>query len=112
MQVEGTPCLYFPAGIEAELSLTSYFGDGADKLTFTGVAAGDEAVQTLGIEEISVVDGFLKIRCTKTGTARVSVTAVVGGTSVGGGDSMGGMEVCRDVMLVVRKNAAENGGWL
>ena len=112
MQVEGTPCLYFPAGIEAELSLSSYFGGGADKLAFTGVVAGDEAVQALGIEEISVVDGFLKIRCSKTGTARVSVTAVVGGTSVGGGDSMGGMEVCRDVMLVVRKNAAENGGWL
>lgn len=112
MQVEGTPCLYFSAGIESELPLSVHFGGGSERLTFTDVTADEEANEALGIESLSVEKGLLKVRCSKTGTGRVTVTAIIGGTSVGGGDSMGGMEVKREFMLVVRKNTAENGGWL
>lgn len=112
MQVEGVPCLYFTAGTDVGLPLSVHFGGGSEKLVYTGVTAEDEAVRTLGIESISVEDGLLKVRCSNTGTARVQVTAIIGGSSVGGGDTMGGMEVSRDFMLVVRRKASENGGWL
>ena len=80
MQVEGTPCLYFSAGIESELPLSIHFGGGSERLTFTDVAADEEVSEALGIESISVENGLLKIRCTKTGTGLICVTAIVGGT--------------------------------
>lgn len=113
MQVEGTPCLYVAKGKEAALSLDNYFGDASEKLTYTNVTISAEDMTKLGINSApTVVDGKLHIKCGNSGTARISVTAIVGGTVVGGGDNMGGMEVTRTFELVVRRATAPNGGWL
>ena len=73
-----------------------------------------EEMSKLGISTMPYVDsnGYLNVKCTKTGTARITITAIVGGQAVGGGDSMGGMEVSREFVLVVRDRVAENDGWL
>lgn len=113
MQVEGTPCLYVAKGKEAALSLDNYFGDASEKLTYTNVTISAEDMTKLGINSApTVVDGKLHIKCGNSGTARISVTAIIGGESVGGGDNMGGMEVTRTFELVVRRATAPNGGWL
>ena len=113
MQVEGTPCLYVAKGKETALSLDNYFGDASEKLTYTNVTISAEDMTKLGINSApTVVDGKLHIKCGNSGTARISVTAIVGGTVVGGGDNMGGMEVTRTFELVVRRATAPNGGWL
>ena len=82
-------------------------------MTYTNVTISAEDMTKLGINAApTIVDGKLHIKCGNSGTARISVTAIVGGTVVGGGDNMGGMEVTRTFELVVRRATAPNGGWL
>ncbi len=112
MQIEGTPCLYFAAGETSYLSLDEYFGSGSSSLTYLRAEMSPEDRDALGIStDPSFENGRLKIRCTRTGSARIRVTAIIGGQQVGG-DEMGGMEVSREFELIVRTNVAGNGGWL
>ncbi|MBO5733129.1 MAG: S8 family serine peptidase [Alistipes sp.] len=114
MQIEGTPCLYVEANNkEHSLSLDNYFGDGSSSLSYSNVAISNEDMASLGMSsKPTIKGGKLTVKCSKRGTGRVSVTAIIGGTSVGGGDNMGGMEVTREFMIVARPNIASNGGWL
>ena len=62
----------------------------------------------MGISDApSFEDGKLCIKCTKPGTGRITIKAVIGTGSV-----TEGMEIEREVELVVRRSKAENGGWL
>lgn len=113
MQVEGTACIYIATGKQQSVSLDNHFGDGSERLTYTNVEMSATEMAKLGITTTpTIVDGKLQIKCTKSGTARMSITAIVGGTVVGGGDNMGGMEVTREFEIVARQKIAENGGWL
>jgi hypothetical protein len=114
MQVEGTPCLYVAADSkEHSLSLDNYFGGGSSSLTYSTVSISTEDMASLGMtSQPTIKGGEIAVKCSKRGTGRISVTAIVGGTRVGGGDSMGGMEVTREFMIVARPNIAANGGWL
>ena len=113
MQVEGTPCLYFPIGQTARLSLDEYFGGGSSTLVYDGCEMSQEACTTLGVTTAPTIeDGKLKIKCTKPGTARITVRAIIGADYVGGGDNIGGMLLEREFEIVVRSAVAANGGWL
>ena len=113
MQMDGTPCLYFKTGEATLLSLNEYFGSGSKDLTYQGCTLADDVRETLGIETTPTIEnGQLRITCTKPGTGRIKVSAIVGGTTLGGGDMMGGMLVEREFEIVVRGKVAENGGWL
>ncbi|MBR5250040.1 MAG: S8 family serine peptidase [Bacteroidales bacterium] len=112
MQIDDTPCLYFHAGQEQELSLDEFFGSGSSYLAYQQVSVDQATQNTLGIlQQPFFRNGKLVIQCNQTGTGRISVTAIVGGPTVGG-DEMGGMLVERSFELVVRKKVADNGGWL
>ena len=112
MQIQGTPCVYFQTGEYAYLSLDEYFGGGSSELAYQSAEVSSADMSALGITAAPTFEnGKLKIKCTKAGRGRISVTAIVGGTSLGG-DNKGGMEVVREFEMVVRKNVAENGGWL
>ena len=113
MQISNTPCLYIDAGEQALCSLDEYFGDASSSLTYLGVDVSEEAKKAVGVVGTpSIENGKLKIKCSKRGTARISVRAIVGGSSLGGGNNMGGMEVTREFEIVVRQSTAKNGGWL
>lgn len=113
MQIAGTPCLYFTAGEEALCSLDEFFGDASESLTYLGVDISDEAREAVGVVGTPTIEnGKLKIKCTKRGTARITVRAIAGGENLGGGNSIGGMEVAREFEIVVRQSTAKNGGWL
>lgn len=113
MQVESTPCLYFQAGEMALHSLDEFFGGASSDLTYDGCTMTSEALTALGITTPPTIeDGKLKVKCTKPGTARITVRAIIGGTTVGGGDNIGGMLVEREFEMVVRGAVAANGGWL
>lgn len=112
MQIENTPCIYVKRGSTAQVSLDEYFGAGAASLTYQGVEISDEARTTLGITTTPTIsNGKLSIKCTKSGVARIKISAIIGGNAVGG-DSMGGMLVEREAEVVVRGSVASNGGWL
>jgi hypothetical protein len=112
MQLDSTPCLYLKAGEAAHLSLDEYFGGGSESLAYKGCELSDEVCDALGISERPRIEnGQLSIKCTKPGSGRIKVTAIIGDKIVGG-DVMGGMLVEREFELVVRNAKADNGGWL
>lgn len=113
MQMDSTPCLYFKTGETAMLSLDEYFGDGSEALTYQSCEVSDEVREALGMNPSPRIEnGLLRITCTKPGTGRIKVSAIIGGNIVGGGDVIGGMLVEREFELVIRGAKAENGGWL
>lgn len=113
MQMNSTPCLYFRTGEQGEYALDVYFGDGAKDLTYDGVVVSSQVKSELGITtDPTIVNGMLKITCSKPGSGRITVKAIAGGNKKGGGNSMGGMAIEREFEIVVRGAVATNGGWL
>ncbi len=113
MQIEGTPCLKAKVNAKQFFILTSYFGGGAEYLTYTDVTMTPEDMAKLGMTEAPrIAYGKLVVECKKPGVARISVTAIAGGSSVGGGDSMGGQEITKEFAIIARGVQTGNGGWL
>lgn len=116
MQIEGTPCLAVQNGTLCKIGLDQYFGEAASNLTYINVEVSDEAREKLGIEGDPYVKfGRLYIKCTKLGSAKISITAIAGGDSVAGDGAVaiGGTEFTREVSIMSREAGfAENGGWL
>lgn len=108
MQLDQIPCLYTSAGSNEPLALDNLFSDAAHRLNFTECVVSQQCADDLGISEApSFKDGKLCIECSKPGTGRIIIKAVIGAGSV-----TEGMEIEREVELVVRRSKAENGGWL
>ena len=113
MNIESTPCVYATTGEEQVYDLSSVFGGDAAAMTFTGIEISEDARTELGFEADPVIaDGKLRLTCTRNGSARITVSALVGGSAVGGGASMGAMPVERRIAIISRGNTANNGGWL
>lgn len=116
MQIEGTPCLAVQNDALCKIQLDQYFGQAADKLTYINIEVSDEARETLGIEGDPYIKfGRLYIKCTKIGSAKISVTAIAGGETIAGQGSaaVGGTEFTREISIMSREAGfAENGGWL
>ena len=113
MNLEGTPNIVAKVGEESKVSLVPCFGGAAPNLTYTKIEIGDEARQTLGIEgEPYINNGRLFVKCTKYGSAKISITAIAGGDTAATDAVMGGTEFTREVSLLSRDSIAENGGWL
>lgn len=116
MQIEGTPCLGVQCGADAKISLDQYFSPASSHLTFTKIKVSEDARETLGIEgEPYIKYGKLYIKCTKVGSAKISISAIAGGSEIAGvnGAPMGGSEFTREVSILSRTAGfSENGGWL
>ena len=113
MQIEGTPSVQTKSGEALEIALEEYFGGHAAELTYLGVDVSSAVSTSLGLDSTPVVeDGVLKLTCTKVGSGKVTVKAIAGGDKLGGGDSIGGMEISREISIVSRPLATQNGGWL
>lgn len=114
MNVEGTPCVPVQVGKKQYVSLKSIVGGGASDMTFLGVSMSDADKTKLGVEgdvAIYAETGELVIKCTKPGTAHVTVRFVGGGTSVGSESNMGGLALSKEFVIVAR-GFANNNGWL
>lgn len=113
MQIEGTQCITAAVGEEQLLDLSPIFGGGASKLTYLSVEMSEADMAAIGIGSVpEIKDGRLSINPGKTGSAKMTVTAIAGGTGLGGGDNIGGMEIRREVSVLSRNIKSENGGWL
>lgn len=113
MNLEGTPNIVAKIGEESKVSLVPCFGGAAPNLTYTKIEISDDARQTLGIEgEPYINNGRLFVKCTKYGSAKISITAIAGGDTAATDAVMGGTEFTREVSLLSRDSIAENGGWL
>lgn len=140
MSIEGTPCMTVKVGEEAAYSLDDFFGESSKNLTYQSVTMALTDQRALGIEKKPVIQhGRLLIHPTKAGSAKITVRAIAGGDSVAGtmsGDATGngdyitipnysedadgnvvigntgGMYITREISIISRGVASENGGWL
>ena len=131
MNIEGTPCLAVKLGSKKSYSLDRFFGDGSEYLTYEGVEMDRESMAALGITQIPKIEnGKLVLSPCKVGSAKIKITAIAGGNNVAGnvqgdmtgnGDivtipnsngGIGGMYITREISLICRGVASENGGWL
>ena len=112
MQIEGTPSIVVSTGQRCSIDLAEYFGGSATDLTYLGVEVSDEAKEALGISgNPTMKKGLLEIKCTKNGSAKITVSAIAGGGQLGGGNNIGGTEIKREVSIISRGVYSTNGGW-
>lgn len=113
MQIDGTPCLKIPTGKLELITLTQYFGESAQNLTYTGVEISEEDQTKLGMAvRPEMYNGQLMLKCTKPGVAHITVKAVAGGTRPGSETIIGGIEVSKEFAIIARDSGSQNGGWL
>lgn len=108
MAIEGTPSVLVKAGEKVRIDLSEYCNP-AGQYT---VSIDESGKASLGIETDPVIkDGFLEIECTKIGAGKVVLSSSVG-KDPEREDGIGGMAYSREISIVARAFAAENGGWL
>lgn len=113
MQVEGVPSLVVKKGDWCKVPLNEYFGGSAANLTYTSIEIDPISREILGVdEEPYISNGKLLIKCARTGSAKMKITAIAGGPEAGGGANIGGTEFSRVISVLSRDIIASNGGWL
>ena len=112
MAVEGTPSVMVEAGNNARIDLDSYMGEGVAERFDLVVTIDAASRKSLGIEADPVVkNGKLEVFCKNVGSGKVTLSSSVGKDgSVEGG--IGSMAFSREISIVSRPFATENGGWL
>ena len=113
MQIEGIPSLLVKKGQAWKVSLDEYFGGSYASLTYTKIDIDPVTREMLGIVgEPYVKNGKFHIHCSKTGSAKIRISAIAGGTEAGGGAVMGGTEFTKEISILSREVANNAGGWL
>ena len=85
-------------------------GDIAVK-AYNGYEISEDTKKRLGIDKVEFFSKSIYLTCTKSGIGVLTVKYIAGGDKVGGGDIVGGKLMEKDVVLVAR-DANDNGGWL
>ena len=110
MAIEGTPTRIVKAGKPASINLSDYLGGTSETLEYI-IEMSEEDKASLGItENPTIKDGKLEINCSKIGAGKIRFTSKIGkDTSKENG--IGEMGFSREISIVSRPYAAENGGW-
>lgn len=131
MNIEGTPSLMVKVGEDGRYSLKNFFGEAADRMTYSSVEMSSADMKALGItSKPKIVNGKLEINPSKVGSAKITIKAIAGGDKVAGtmsgdwtgnGDIVtlpkddgivGGMYITKTISILSRGVSSENGGWL
>lgn len=113
LNIEGTPCVPVRVGTKVAVDITNIVGGGAAGMTFLGVDISDADREKIGLEGSLTMSssGKLSIKCTKAGSAHVTVRFIAGGNTAGTDTTMGGMVLSKDFVVVAR-GFSRNDGWL
>ena len=108
MAIEGTPSVMVAVGEKTSIDLSRYCSPSA-----TYSIDIDEASSTsLGLTGTPVIkDGFLEVECTKVGAGKITLSSSVG-KDPEKEDGIGGMSYSREISIISRPFATQNGGWL
>ncbi len=108
MAVEGTPSVIVEAGAAASIDLSAYCNPD-DEYT---LSIDEASKSSLGITADPVVrNGKLEVTCGKVGAGKIVLSSSVGkDTEKAGG--IGSMSYSREISIVSREFATNNGGWL
>ncbi len=112
LQIDGTPYVVVRAGEESVVNLSKFFGEGVHNAELQRVEISDEDRANIGLGDCLFDAGKLKMTCSKSGVATVSVTILVGGGSLNNTNYPFPIEVTKQFVLMSRAAVATNGGWL
>ena len=108
MAIEGTPWVMAEVGQKAKIDLSRYCNPW-DTYTIT---IDEASRKSLGLTSDPVKkEGFLEIECTKIGAGKITLSAAVG-KDPNKADGIGEMSYSREISIVSRAFATNNGGWL
>ncbi len=108
MAIEGTPSVIVKKGSKTYINLSEYC-NASDSYD---ISIDDAAKASLGIENEPVIkNGKLEITCTKVGAGKVKLSATVG-EDPDNDNGIGSMPYSREISIVSREFATQNGGWL
>jgi hypothetical protein len=108
MAIEGTPWVMAEVGEKVKIDLSRYCNPW-DTYTIT---IDEASRKSLGLTSDPVKrEGFLEIQCTKIGAGKVTLSAAVG-KDPDKTDGIGEMSYSREISIVSRAFATNNGGWL
>ncbi|MBO5942341.1 MAG: S8 family serine peptidase [Bacteroidales bacterium] len=108
MAIEGTPWVMAEVGQKVKIDLSKYCNPW-DTYTIT---IDEASRKSLGLTSDPVKrEGFLEIECTKVGAGKITLSAAVG-KDPDKTDGIGEMSYSREISIVSRAFATNNGGWL
>lgn len=108
MAIEGTPWVMAEVGQKVKIDLSRYCNPW-DTYTIT---IDEASRKSLGLTSDPVKkEGFLEIECTKIGAGKITLSSAVG-KDPDKADGIGEMSYSREISIVSRAFATNNGGWL
>ena len=112
MSVRGAQCIPATVGKELELKVADFVGNGDIKVkAFNGYEISEETMERLGIAKVEFFSTSVYLTCTKPGIGVITVKYIAGGDKVGGGETTGGKLMEKEIVIVARE-ANDNGGWM
>lgn len=108
MAIEGTPSFMAEAGKTVRIDLSRYCNPYAEY----AISVDEASRASLGLEADPVIkDGYLEITCSRIGAGKIVLGASVG-KDPEKEDGIGEMNYSREISIVSRPFATDNGGWL
>lgn len=108
MAVEGTPSVMVKVGKKASIDLSSYCNPNG-KYT---IDIDNASKTSLGLTADPVItNGKLELTCTATGAGKITLKGTAG-KDTDAGSGIGEMAFSREISIVSRPFATDNGGWL
>ena len=109
--IEGIPSVQVVPGKEAAIALDGYIGGTSGNFEYT-VTIDSESRSSLGLQSDPVIrNGKLVLTATRTGSGRITLSSSVGKDN-SREDGISGLGFSREISVISRSFAAENGGWL
>ena len=109
--VRGALCVPAVVGKEIEINVSALLGDGNIKVSgYNDYVIPEETRNRLDIKGDTYFSGKLYLTCQNAGIGAITVKYIAGGNAVGGGNTTGGKLMEKEIVLVVR-DANDNGGW-
>lgn len=108
MAIEGTPSFMARTGEVVKIDLSKY----CNPYDEYQISIDNASKESLGLDSDPVIrNGYLEIRCSKIGSGKITLSSAVGkDTEIENG--IGEMSYTREISIVSRPFAANNGGWL
>lgn len=108
MAIEGTPTFMARKGKTVKIDLSGYCSPSQE---YT-VSIDEASRKALGLSEDPVIsNGHLEICCNAIGSGKITLSASVG-KDPNLEDGIGGMDYTREISIISRPFATDNGGWL
>ena len=108
MAIEGTPSVMAKVGETVKIDLSDY----CNPYDEYKISIDSQSKTSLGLESDPVIkNGHLEIRCTKIGSGKITLSSAVG-KDKDMENGIGEMNYTREISVVSRPFATNNGGWL